>query len=159
MRELTKSIGSFSWAMSLFGMRQMANVLRPSRATEAFDSVTEATEGELGDLLRSTFKLGDRMQRGAVDMTLGMLSAEMFDPRTWTRAMANLTGDAERAMAGVMPSPTPTPRGREAESRRQPEAGAAQRPPAARSGEGSGGRTKQDTGEAGGAGGWGPMGP
>ena len=89
--------------MSLFGVRQMANAMRPSRATEAFDSVTGATEGELGDFLRSAFQLGDRMQRGMVDMTLGMMSMEMLDPRSWTKTMSEMTGGAARAMADMVP--------------------------------------------------------
>lgn len=143
MRELTKSIGSFSWAMSLFGMRQMANALRPSQATEAFESVTEAAEGELGDLLRSTFKLGDRMQRGMVDMTFGMFSMEMLDPRTWTRAMTDMTSGAAQAMAGMAPGATPTPRGHESGWGPMP---------GSRQGEGA--STGGGPGE-----GWGPMGP
>ena len=36
MRELTKSVMSYTWAMSLFGVQQMVNALRPSKATESF---------------------------------------------------------------------------------------------------------------------------
>ena len=78
MREFTKSMFSFSWAMSLFGMQQMTNWMTaqdPSRprgkATEAFDRVTQATEEQLGDVLKETFKAGDKFQRAMVDMMLG----------------------------------------------------------------------------------------
>lgn len=147
MRELTKSIGSFSWALSLFGMRQMANAMCPSRATEAFDSVTEATQGELGDLLRAAFQAGDRMQRGVVDMTFGMFSMEMLDPRAWTRTMSDMTGGAARAMAD-MASGAGAPGG---ETGWGPMPGSQPgRSPAAAPGGGSGSP---------GTGGWGPMGP
>lgn len=154
MRELTKSIGSFSWAMSLFGVRQMANAMRPSRATEAFDSVTEATEGELGDLLRSAFELGDRMQRGFVDMTFGMASMEMLDPRNWTRTMGEMAGNAARTMSGMVPGANPAARGGETGWGPMP----GSRPGAAPSAAPAGGGSGHGSGTAG-SGGWGPMGP
>jgi hypothetical protein len=77
MREFTKSMLSFSWAMSLFGMQQMANWMTPgggmsgNKAAECFDRVTRATEEQLGDALQETFKAGDKMQRAMVDIMLG----------------------------------------------------------------------------------------
>ena len=109
MRELTKSIGSFSWALSLFGVRQMANAMNPKRAEEAFDHVTTAAEGELGDFLRSAFQMGDQMQRGFVDMTLGMFSAASLDPGSWGRTLSDMTSGATRAMSGMMPGAGPPP--------------------------------------------------
>ena len=52
MREFTKSMMSYTWAMSLFGVQQMFNVLRPSKAVESFENVTGATEEELGRSLQ-----------------------------------------------------------------------------------------------------------
>jgi hypothetical protein len=141
MRQLTKSIGSFSWALSLFGARQMANVMNPKRAEEAFDSVTAAAEGELGDFLRSAFQMGDRMQRGLVDMTLGMLSAASLDPAALGRTMGDLTSTAARLVPRM---PGHRPEGAAAETGWGPmpsdSGGSATRPSAS-------------------DGGWGPMGP
>src|SRR5947209_6930771 len=87
MREFTKSMCSFSWAMSLFGAQQMANLFsRPDqnrprhKATGAFDQVTHATEDQLGDILRETFKAGDRLQRGLVDMMFGSFLTQGLNP-------------------------------------------------------------------------------
>jgi hypothetical protein len=88
MRELTKSIFSFSWSMSLFGLQQLVNLSAPSRATNAFDNVTEATEEVLGDLLKATFRAGDNLQRGLVDLTLAVLTLQAFNP-SWGRSMAS----------------------------------------------------------------------
>jgi hypothetical protein len=55
MREFTKSMTSYTWAMSLFGLQQMINVFRPAKATQAFDHVTKATEDQFGDALKATF--------------------------------------------------------------------------------------------------------
>jgi hypothetical protein len=66
---------SFSWSMSLFGMQQLGNLLaRPdpnqpkSKTAEAFDNVTRTTEEHLGDVLKESFKAGDKFQRAMVDM-------------------------------------------------------------------------------------------
>lgn len=81
MREFTKSLFSFSWAMSLFGARQFAKIAVPPDqkqqthpATEAFNAVTRATANQLGDSMEATFKAGDSMQRGVVDMMFNVIS-------------------------------------------------------------------------------------
>ena len=44
VRDLTKSAFSFSWAMSLFGVQQIANLLSPAKAARAFDLVASAAK-------------------------------------------------------------------------------------------------------------------
>ena len=98
MRELTKSMTSYAWAMSLFGLQQMVNVFRPGKATESFNNVTKATEDEFGDALKATFRAGDNLQKGVVDVTYGVLTLGVFD-RGGARATADVarqTGDALR---------------------------------------------------------------
>lgn len=75
MRELTKSMMSFSWAMSLFGLRQMTCMLMPQSwgsTSSSMDSVTRCTESQLGAVTQSLFRTGDNLQRGMVDMMFGM---------------------------------------------------------------------------------------
>ena len=69
MRELTKSLLSFSWSMSVFGLSQAANLLAPQQASAAFDDVTRCTEKQLDSFSRSVFNAGDQLQRGLVDLT------------------------------------------------------------------------------------------
>lgn len=71
MRDLTQSMLRFSWAMSLFGVQQMANLLSPSRAAKAFEDVAQAAEGELGQTLRGAYRAGDAAQRNMVDRAFG----------------------------------------------------------------------------------------
>ena len=97
MREFTKSMTSYTWAMSLFGLQQMINVLRPGRATESFNNVTKATEDEFGDAFKATFRAGDNLQRGLVDLTFGVLTLGMFD-RGGARTT---TGDARQTTAAA----------------------------------------------------------
>lgn len=107
MRDVTKSLLSFSWSMSLFGLQQTGNLLanpdptRPKpRAAEAFDSVSRATEDQLGDTLRELFRAGDKMQRGMVDMFFGAVSGPGASPggmmRMATQAMNQAGGCCRR---------------------------------------------------------------
>jgi hypothetical protein len=80
MRDLTKSVTSYTWAMSVFWTQQMLNLLglggRGSwdRSTRAFTNVTEATADEMGDTVRALFRGGDTLQRGLVDLVLAPFS-------------------------------------------------------------------------------------
>ncbi len=74
MRNLIKSALSFSWSMSLFGMRQMINLFVPGerdapqdRTAAAFDAVTRAAEGQMSEPIASLFRQGDQLQREAID--------------------------------------------------------------------------------------------
>jgi hypothetical protein len=72
VREFTKSMLRFSWAMSLFGARQAAGLLSPSEGgAEAFDTVAKAAEKELGGGLRPLYQAGERIQSGVVDAMFG----------------------------------------------------------------------------------------
>lgn len=73
MRELTRSMASFSWAMSLFGVEQMANLVSPRRAAEAFGAVARSAGGVLGPGLRTVFQTGDLVQRTMVDLSFGLV--------------------------------------------------------------------------------------
>jgi flagellar hook-basal body complex protein FliE len=95
MREITKTFFSFSWAMSLFGIQQTTNLMSPERASKAFHSVTEATEEQFSDVLKTAFNAGDKLQRNAVDLTLGMVTGEALNPNKWIR----MASDAARQSA------------------------------------------------------------
>jgi hypothetical protein len=98
MREFTKSMTGYTWAMSLFGLQQMINVFRPAKAAQSFNKVTKATEDEFGDALKATFRAGDSLQRGVVDVTFGVLTFGMLDRRgaAATSDVARQTGEALR---------------------------------------------------------------
>src|SRR6187549_2050981 len=73
MRNLTRSVASFSWAMSLFGVEQVANLISPRRVGDAFGAVARSTEGALGPGLRAAFQTGDRLQRSMVDLSFSLV--------------------------------------------------------------------------------------
>jgi hypothetical protein len=80
MRELTKAMTSYAWAMTVFGAQQTLNMLglggngSCDRSTRAFNNVTEAASQEVGDAMRSVFRSGDTLQRGMVDLMMMPLS-------------------------------------------------------------------------------------
>jgi len=85
MREFTKSMLSYTWATSLFGAQQMLNLLsaqgsrREHPATEGFNSAARCNVEQMGDTLRATFRAGDNVGRGLVDLTFGVLTLGLFD--------------------------------------------------------------------------------
>jgi hypothetical protein len=97
MREFTKSMTSYTWAMSLFGLQQMVNTFRPEKAAQAFNNVTKATEEQFGDALKATFRAGDNLQKGFVDVTVGILTLGMFD-RGGARTTAEVTRQTGEAL-------------------------------------------------------------
>jgi hypothetical protein len=78
MLDFIKSTLRFSWAMSLFGVQQLENMVEDStqqnkKTATAFESVTQATEDQLGGVVKEAFKAGDQLQSGIVDMISGAL--------------------------------------------------------------------------------------
>jgi hypothetical protein len=116
MRDFTKSMFSFSWAMSLFGVQQAANLFMPSKATKAFDNVTEATKEQFDGVLKAAFRSGDNMQRGMVDMMLGVFTGQAFNPCRWTRMTADVMQQSAEAVGQGM-------RGAASDCRQNPSAG------------------------------------
>jgi len=87
MLELTKSTLSYSWAMSLFGVQQAANLIvpqspgQPTREVNAASySVTQATENQFNDLIFGAFQIGDDTQRFLVDLMFDALTLRAFTP-------------------------------------------------------------------------------
>ena len=103
MRDLTKSVLSFSWAMSLFGVEQIQNILSPAKATASFDNVTDAARKELGGITDASFRAGDNLQRGLVDMTFSMFSPQIFNPNTWIKMTSDVAQQTVGALGQVMP--------------------------------------------------------
>jgi hypothetical protein len=105
IRDLTKSMLSFSWAMSLFGVEQLVNTFTPQRpsqpthkATTAFNAVTHAAEEQLGGTLKGIFTAGDKLQRGLVDLTFSVISLEALNPSQLMR----ITSDTLRQTTGAV---------------------------------------------------------
>jgi hypothetical protein len=90
MRELTKSLFSFSWVMSLFGLQSVVNLAHPSKTMEAFDAVTKAATSSFEGITLTTYQTGDRLQRQMVDAAFGALPANVLDPVGMVRMTTDL---------------------------------------------------------------------
>ena len=73
MREFVKSSSSLMLALSLFGLKQIENLVAPresddttGRAARAMNSITDATVDQFGDTLQGTFRAVDNVQRGLI---------------------------------------------------------------------------------------------
>lgn len=104
MREFTKSMFSYAWAMSLFGVQQTLSVLTPRGqqdhpATRAFNNVAGAARDELGSSLGATYRAGDNLQRGLVDATFSVLTLGLFNRSDNSNVTS--TGDTAGAVSNV----------------------------------------------------------
>jgi hypothetical protein len=90
MRELTKSLFSFSWAMSLFGVQQMVNLTNPDKAAQAFDAVADAAAEGFEGITKATLQTGDHLQGQLVDAALGMFSRDALDPARLMRTTSDV---------------------------------------------------------------------
>jgi hypothetical protein len=81
MRDLTKSMARLSWAMSLYGLDRMRDVLEgespvegeaapgaATRGAHSLDSLSEATGERLRDRTRRVYEAGDRLQTEMIDL-------------------------------------------------------------------------------------------
>jgi hypothetical protein len=92
MRDLAKSMMTYGWAMSVFGIQQMIDLVTPGkggdpagRAAKALEDVTKATTDTLDSSLKSAFNAGDRLQGGMMDMMFGGFMGAGLDPNRWMR--------------------------------------------------------------------------
>jgi hypothetical protein len=107
MRELSKSMLSFSWALSLLAMKQAINLLTPSSgsqgAANVLDPITQTVVGQLDESMKGIFRSGDNVQSKAVDMMAGMLN-----PGNWMGACRRTTSNGFTAPKSS-DSPAPAP--------------------------------------------------
>lgn len=87
MNSMTKSLFSASWALSLFGIKQMTNLVtphdpsRPShKAVEAFDVATQATGKGFDDMTHGLFAVGDELQRELIDLIASSMTVKALNP-------------------------------------------------------------------------------
>lgn len=111
MKELTKSIGSLSWALSLLGAQQVLNLLRSSggQASSAAElgAVTRVAEGQLGGTLRNAFEAGEQVQRSAVDLAFSVLTLEVLSPNRFVALSSGMVRQSTAALRRLVPGGAP----------------------------------------------------
>lgn len=86
MRELTKSAFSFSWALSLLGVDQAINLVRPGHksTSSAFEPITQVAVNQLDDSMRAMYRFGDNLQTRMWDMAFSWMNpSEMTKMSNW----------------------------------------------------------------------------
>lgn len=120
MKEFTKSLFSYSLAITFFGLKQLDNMMSPSNgrkppAIKSLDTLTSATITQLGETLTDSFRAVDSLQRGAVELMFDVMfpfaasqakpqnttaSTHVAEPQRWTDRVDPLT---------VIVTPAPEP--------------------------------------------------
>jgi hypothetical protein len=110
IRDLTEAMFRFSWAMSLFGVKQMTSMMMPSgtnpplsEVTESLNAVTEATEEQLGQVFKNAFKAGDTLQKSVTDLSMKWASMESFDTNQilrWPMDMSKILNESFKRTTG-----------------------------------------------------------
>jgi hypothetical protein len=106
MNELLKAAARFYWAMTLFGARQLGEALSRDdlcRASAAFDAVARATQEELGDVLKSAFQAGDRLQKGLCDLAPALLTPGAYTSRGLMRTALNVVQQSAAVLGEIAP--------------------------------------------------------
>src|SRR3989442_2669013 len=87
MGGFAKSMISLPWAMSAFGIQQVANLITPGdgkqptrKVEESFYSVTQVTQQQFNDLVWAAFYVGDEVQRDMVNFMFDVLTFKAFSP-------------------------------------------------------------------------------
>jgi hypothetical protein len=95
VRDLTKSALTLPWAISMFGVQQVANLMasrsstdRVAGAAKAFDVVADATAQHLDGWRRQTYQVGNAVQRTLIDLLT--LHAPEVDSSALMRMAAEL---------------------------------------------------------------------
>ncbi|MEM7583180.1 MAG: hypothetical protein AAF560_07355 [Acidobacteriota bacterium] len=103
MRDLARSMIRFSWAMSVLGAKQAANLVSPrdgwDRSAESFDVVSSAAIDQMGETMKGVYEAGDRFQSGMVDTM-----SRMFGGGSWDdpgKAMNETWESVERTWSGM----------------------------------------------------------
>lgn len=81
----------------------MANILSPSKAAGSFNNITEATKKEFGGATDATFRAGENLQRGLVDLTFSMFSPQILNPNAWIKMTSDAAQQTVGALGQVMP--------------------------------------------------------
>ncbi len=110
-----RSMARFGWAMSLFGVRQTAEVLAalgtaraPRRAAAAFDALAKAAAGQLGERLEDTYRDGDRWQGELVDAVFRAFAPAVDLSRAFaSQALVRGSFRAFRETAAMLEAATP----------------------------------------------------
>src|SRR5690348_12325327 len=89
IRDFTKSALGFSWALSLLGLKQAVNLLRPNQQQDGdlLAPMTQVAVNQLDDSMRGIYRSGDNLQARTVDLMFAALNpTNWLNPNAWLRS-------------------------------------------------------------------------
>jgi hypothetical protein len=95
IRDFTKSALGFSWALSLLGLKQAGNLLRPNQQQggDLLAPMTQVAVNQLDDSMRGIYRSGDNLQARTVDLMFAALNPmNWLNPNAWMRPFAGQGG-------------------------------------------------------------------
>jgi hypothetical protein len=109
-REITQSMMTCFWALSVFGAEQLVRILATGdldqsrqQAATAFAAVTRTTESQFGEASREVFRAGDQLQRGMVDFMVNLVTLEAFTPHHMTKMALEVMQQSAEVLKFLMP--------------------------------------------------------
>jgi hypothetical protein len=108
MRDFTKSMLNYSWAMSVFGARQLVGLLGATgsggakNVTDSFQRVTNVALETLDDSTRAVYRAGESLQNAAVDIMLGGVMLGPMNPTGWAKTGVDVMQRAAQSAGKTM---------------------------------------------------------
>ncbi len=118
MTDAIQSMMRFSWAMSLFGLRQasqiassLATMRSPRSAVTGFDAVSDVARSQLDDQFVNAYRAGDRWQQMLIDTVFGVMDPALEVSRSMA-SQTVLRGSLTvlRQSAGILEAAMPVER-------------------------------------------------
>ena len=100
IRDLAKSAVSFSWALSLLGVKQAVNMVRPGQpgGGDLFAPMARVAVDQLDDSMKGIYQSGDTLQKKAIDLAFAWGNpAHWLNPNQWMRPLG---GCGQQGQAG-----------------------------------------------------------
>jgi len=111
IRDFTKSALSFSWALSLLGLKQAGNLFRPNqqRGGDLLAPMTQVAVNQLDDSMRGIYRSGDNLQARTVDLMFAAINPmNWLNPNAWMRPFTGQGGgrpsDGQHGMGTTDPN-------------------------------------------------------
>jgi hypothetical protein len=96
VRDITKSLFSLSWALSLLGFKQITDLVTSrdprqlTKSAAALDPVVRAAVDQLDDNSRMTFRAGDDLLKGMTDLMFSFLAMGGPDASRLSQMTSNM---------------------------------------------------------------------
>lgn len=103
MRDMTKSVMSLPWAMTLLAAERAIQGASPRRAEQSLYAVRQTAVLELNDVLWAAYQVGDQLQREFIDWVFRSLKLEAFKPESVRRLTMDVAWQSAETVRALTP--------------------------------------------------------